>query len=52
MERRNIEQRYAIKFCMKLGEFAEETLDKVVKVFGDEAMSRAQAFRWHKKFKK
>lgn len=51
MERRNIEQRYAIKFCVKLGESAKETFDKIVKVFGDEAMSRAQVFQWHKKFK-
>jgi hypothetical protein len=51
MERYNIEQRYAIKFCVKLGESAKETFDKIVKVFGDEAMSRAQVFRWHKEFK-
>jgi len=52
MERRNIEQRYAIKCCVKLGESAIETLDKVVKVLGDEAINRARVFRWHKEFKK
>jgi len=52
MERRNIKQQYAIKFCVKLGKSAKETLDKVVKVFVDEAMSRAQVFRWHKRIKK
>ncbi|KAL4083830.1 hypothetical protein QTP88_029146 [Uroleucon formosanum] len=51
IELRNIEQWYAIKFCVKLGESAKETFDKIVKVFGDEAMSRAQVFRWHKEFK-
>lgn len=51
MERRNIDQRYAIKFCVKLGESAKETFDEIVKVFGDEAMSRAQVSRWHKEFK-
>jgi predicted ArsR family transcriptional regulator len=51
MERRNIEHRYAIKFCVKLGKSAKETFDKIVKVFGDEAMSRVQVFRWHKEFK-
>ncbi|KAL4136294.1 hypothetical protein QTP88_007842 [Uroleucon formosanum] len=28
-----------------------ETYDKLVKVFGDEALSRAQVFRWHNNFK-
>ncbi|VVC36258.1 Winged helix-turn-helix DNA-binding domain [Cinara cedri] len=28
-----------------------ETYDKLVKVFGDKALSRAQVFRWHKIFK-
>ncbi|KAL4126973.1 hypothetical protein QTP88_011171 [Uroleucon formosanum] len=51
MEQRNIEQRYAIKFCVKLGDSVAETYDKLVKVFGDEALSRAQAFRWHNNFK-
>lgn len=51
MEQRNIEQRYAIKFCVKLGDSVMETYDKLVKVFGDEALSRAQVFRWHKNFK-
>lgn len=51
MELRNIEQRYAIKFCAKVGDSAKETHDKLVKVFGDEALSRAQVFRWHKDFK-
>jgi len=37
---------------VKLGESAKKTLDKVVKVFGDEAMRRAQVFRWHKEFEK
>ncbi|KAK5642434.1 hypothetical protein RI129_008601 [Pyrocoelia pectoralis] len=51
MEQRNIEQRYAIKFCVKLRDSVKETYDKLVKVFGYEALSRAQVFRWHKDFK-
>ncbi|KAK5644536.1 hypothetical protein RI129_005836 [Pyrocoelia pectoralis] len=51
MEQRNIEQRYAIKCCVKLGDSVKETYGKLVKVFGDEALSRAQVFRWHKDFK-
>ncbi|VVC46389.1 Hypothetical protein CINCED_3A003520 [Cinara cedri] len=27
-----------------------ETYDKLVKAFGDEALSRAQVFQWHKNF--
>ncbi|XP_025408966.1 protein GVQW3-like [Sipha flava] len=51
MEQRNIEQRYAIKFCVKLGDSVMKTYGKLVKVFGDEALSRAQVFRWHKNLK-
>jgi len=39
MEQRYTEQRYAIKFCVKLGDSVMETYDKLVKVFGDEALS-------------
>lgn len=51
MEKRNQEQRVAIKFCARLGETASETYAKIVKVHGDSALSRAQVFRWHKEFK-
>ncbi|XP_052748163.1 protein GVQW3-like [Galleria mellonella] len=51
MEKRNQEQRVAIKFCAKLGETASETYAKIVKVHGDSALSRAQVFRWHTEFK-
>lgn len=51
MEKRNQEQRAAIKFCARLGETASETYAKIVKVHGDSALSRAQVFRWHKEFK-
>ena len=50
MEARNIAQRYAIFFCVKLGESATTTHGKLQLAFGDDAMSRAQAFRWHKMF--
>ncbi|XKL60484.1 hypothetical protein PGB90_007541 [Kerria lacca] len=51
MEKRNLEQRVAIKVCAKLGDSATETYAKVLKVFSDDSMSRAQVFRWHKMFK-
>lgn len=51
MEERNLEQRCAIKFCAKLGETATETYEKVLKVYGSDALSRSQVFRWHADFK-
>ena len=51
MEARNNAQRYAIfSFCGKLGDSATTTHGKLQQAFGDDAMSRAQAFRWHKMF--
>jgi hypothetical protein len=50
MEARNIAQRYAILFCVKLGDNATTTHEKLQQAFGDDAMSRAQAFRWQKMF--
>ena len=47
---RNIAQRYAIfSFCVKLGDNATTTHGKLQQAFGDDAMSKAQAFRWQKK---
>jgi DNA polymerase III epsilon subunit-like protein len=39
-------------FCVKLGDSATTTHGKLQQAFGDDAMSRAQAFRWHKMFTK
>jgi len=50
MGARNIAQRHAIFFCDKLGDSATTTHGKLQQAFGDGAMSRAQAFRWHKMF--
>jgi len=50
MEARNIAQRYAIFFCVKLSDAATTTHGKLQQAFGDDAVSRAQAFRWHKMF--
>lgn len=51
MEKKNLEQRVAIKFCARLSETASESYAKIVKVHGDSALSRVQMFRWHKEFK-
>jgi len=50
MEAQNIAQQYAILFCVKLSDNATTTHGKLQQAFGDEAMSRAQAFHWHKMF--
>jgi len=50
MEARNIAQQYAIFFCVKLGDIATTTHGQLQQAFGDDAMSRAQAFRGHKIF--
>ena len=50
MEARNIAQRYVIfSFCVQVGDNATTTHGKLQQAFGDDAMSKAQAFRWQKK---
>jgi hypothetical protein len=47
----NIAQRYAVFFfCVKLSDFATTTHEKLQQACGDDAVSRAQAFSWHKTF--
>ena len=50
MEKRNLEQRWAIKFCVKLNENATETYEKLRRAYGEHAVLRTQVFRWHKAF--
>jgi hypothetical protein len=50
MEARTIAERHAIFFCVKLGYNATTPYGKLQQAFGDDAMSRAQDFRWHKMF--
>jgi len=50
MEAQNIAQRYSIFFCIKLGDSATTIYGKLQQAFGDDAVSRAQVFRWHKMF--
>jgi len=47
MENQNLEQRCAIKFCVKLNENAKETYEKLKRAYGEHALSRTQVFRWH-----
>jgi len=50
MEARNIARRYAIFVCVKFGDCVTTTHGKLQQTFGDDEVSRAQAFRWHKIF--
>ena len=45
------EQRFAVKFCVKLGKSITETFSMLNTAYGDVAMKRATCFRWHKRFK-
>jgi len=50
MDRQKFEQCCAIKFCVKLGESATVTYEKLKRAYGEHFLSRAQVFRWHKSF--
>jgi hypothetical protein len=50
MEKKNLEQHYAIKFCVKLGQGATDIYQKIQKAFGNDPLSRGQVFRWNKDF--
>lgn len=47
----SLEQRYAIKFCVKLRKNATETFQMLQEAFKDDCISRSQSGRWHKAFK-
>ena len=42
-----LEQRYCIKFCQKLGDSQVETIRKVQRVFGDDAMGITHIKEWY-----
>ena len=46
-----LEERYAIKFCFKLGKNATETYRMLHTVFGPSCMNQASVFEWNKRFK-
>ena len=50
MDRQKFEQSCAIKFCVKLGESATVTYEKLQRPYGEHFLSRAQVLRWHKSF--
>ena len=46
-----LKERYAIKFCFKLGKNATEMYRMLQTAFGASCMNRASVFEWHKRFK-
>ena len=46
-----LEERYAIKFCFKLGKNATEAYGMLQTAFRPSCMNRAWVFEWHKRFK-
>ena len=46
-----LEERYAIKFCFKLGKNATEMYGMLQTAFGQSCMNRESVFEWHKRFK-
>ena len=42
----NIEQRYAIKYCVKLNKYAKETVASLSEAYGDATLSRTMVFKW------
>ena len=48
---KTLEERYAIKFCYKLGKNAIETYRMLQTAFWPSCMNRASVFEWYKRFK-
>ena len=46
-----LEERYAIKFCFKLGKNARETYGMLLTAFRPSCMNQASVFECHKRFK-
>ena len=46
-----LEERYAIKFCFKLGKNATETYGILQTAFRPSCLNRVSVFEWHKRFK-
>jgi hypothetical protein len=46
-----IEQHVCIKFCMKLGKSATQTLEMLCETFGEYSLRRTVVFQWHSCFK-
>jgi hypothetical protein len=45
------EQCVCIKFCVRLGRNGAETFEILRTAFGEQCLSHARIFKWHKRFK-
>jgi hypothetical protein len=52
MDKKHLEQCYAIEFCVKLREGAIDTYEMIQKAFRNDSLSRGQVYvsRWHREF--
>jgi hypothetical protein len=48
---KNLEQWINIKFCVKIGKSASETLALLTVVYGEYAIKKSSVFEWHRWFK-
>jgi hypothetical protein len=46
-----MEQRAAIKFCVKLKKTTTETFEMLKNSYGEECLSRISVFKWHERYK-
>ena len=51
MSDKNLEQRINIKFCVKIGKTASETLAILTVAYGEHAVKKSSVFEWHSRFK-
>jgi len=51
MNDKNLEQQINIKFCVKIGKSANETLALLRVAYGEYAMKKSSVFEWHRRFK-
>jgi len=51
MSDKNLKQRMNIKFCVKIGKSAIQTLALLTVAYGEYAMKKSRVFEWHRRFK-
>jgi hypothetical protein len=51
MSDKNLEQWINIKFCVKIGRSASETLALLTAAYGEYAMKKSSVSEWHRRFK-
>jgi hypothetical protein len=51
MSDKNLEQWTNIKFCVKIGKSASETLALIPVAYGKYAMKKLSVFEWYRQFK-